>query len=101
MVKKVLSYAEVVVIIGEKEIKKEKIVAIKPEEKLENINGEQDHWILVESKKASRAASRKSVQLSSKSERRKTLTTIECKCSVVDCRREASSRFRCCDCKER
>ncbi len=45
MVKKVLSYAEVVVIIGKKEIKKEKIVAIKPEEKLENINGEQDHWI--------------------------------------------------------
>lgn len=98
-VKKVLSYAEVVV-KGKKEIKKEQIVAIKPE-KQEKINGEQDHWILVESKKASRAASRKSVQLSSKGERRKTLTTIECKCSVVDCRREASSRFRCCDCKER
>ena len=88
------------VIKGKKEIKKEQIVAIKPE-KQEKINGEQDHWILVESKKASRAASRKSVQLSSKGERRKTLTTIECKCSVVDCRREASSRFRCCDCKER
>jgi len=46
MVKKVLSYAEEVVVKGKKEIKKEQIVAIKPE-KQENINGEQDHWILV------------------------------------------------------
>ena len=42
----------------EKGNKERKIVAIKPEEKQENINGEQDHWILVESKKASRDASR-------------------------------------------
>ena len=99
MVKKVLSYAEVVV-GGKKEIKKEeRIVAIKPE-KQENVDG---HWIVVESKKkGSRAASKnKSGLPSSKGERRKTQTTIECKCSVVDCKREAFSRYRCCDCKER
>jgi len=101
MVKKVLSYAEVVK--GKKEIKKEEksIVAIKPE-KQENVD-DGHHWIVVESKKASKAASKnKSDLLSNRSERRKkTVTTIECKCSVADCKREPSSRYRCCDCKER
>ena len=105
MVKDVQTYADVVK-TGKMELKKEKNVTIKPE-KQENVDSREEHWIVVESKKAIKAAAaasttKKSGLLpSSKGERRRTLTTIECKCSVVECKREAASRYRCCACKER